>query len=177
MLYTAKRRRVPIPPLSDAEPHLDARRAYAIQEALVERLVADGATKIGWKLGLTSKLMRDMFGVDQPDYAPILDTVVLEDGVVVPLDTLIQPQVEAEIALVLGRGYEARCLRFRGGGIGDRSVRRHRGDRLSHCTRLEFVAYLGSVARCVRSMPSQAARNCLSLPTTSTKWPLEDRNP
>lgn len=102
-LYEARRSREPIPPLTNSDPDLDAAGAYAIQEALVARLVADGATRVGWKLGLTSKPMQETMGVDQPDYAPVLDTMVFEDGAVIDLDTLIQPRAEAEIALVLGK--------------------------------------------------------------------------
>lgn len=102
-LYEARRRRTPIPPLTDADPDLDATRAYAIQQALVDKLVAEGAKRVGWKLGLTSKPMQEMLGVDQPDYAPVLDTMVFEDGAVIDIETLIQPRAEAEIALVLDK--------------------------------------------------------------------------
>lgn len=102
-LYEARRLRRPIAPLTDSDPSLTAAAAYAVQQALVARLTEDGATRVGWKLGLTSKPMQKMFGVDQPDYAPVLSTMVFDDGAVVDLDTLIQPRVEAEIALVLDR--------------------------------------------------------------------------
>lgn len=100
-LYEARLRRSPIPPLTDTHPGLDATGAYEIQQALVERLISDGAQRLGWKLGLTSTPMQETMGVDQPDYAPVLDTMVFEDGAVMDVDTLIQPRAEAEIALVL----------------------------------------------------------------------------
>ncbi|HEY7468254.1 MAG TPA: fumarylacetoacetate hydrolase family protein [Acidimicrobiia bacterium] len=102
-LYEARRLRKPVPPLTESAPGLSAAEAYAIQQALVGRFEEDGASRVGWKLGLTSKPMQQMFGVDQPDYAPVLSSMVFDDGAVVDLDTLIQPRVEAEIALVLDR--------------------------------------------------------------------------
>lgn len=100
-LHEARRQRAPIEPLTASHPNLDATGAYEIQQALVELLISDGARRVGWKLGLTSKPMQEMFGVDQPDYAPVLDTMVFDDGASIDVDTLIQPRAEAEIALVL----------------------------------------------------------------------------
>jgi 2-keto-4-pentenoate hydratase len=102
-LYEARRLRHPIAPLTDTDPGLTVPGAYAIQQALVARLAEDGAERVGWKLGLTSLPMQQMFGVDQPDYAPVLSTMVFDDGAAVDLDTMIQPRVEGEIALVLNR--------------------------------------------------------------------------
>lgn len=93
----------PVAPLS-ASHDLGVDDAYAIQQGLVQRLTADGGGRqVGFKIGLTSAPMREMLGVDQPDYAPVLSSMVYEDGHAVPLDRYIQPKVEAEIALVLDR--------------------------------------------------------------------------
>jgi len=56
---------------------------------------------VGYKLGLTSRPMQEMLGVDEPDYGPVLAAGVHGDGMRVDLDRLIQPKVEAEIAIVL----------------------------------------------------------------------------
>ena len=86
--------RVPVPPLS-REHDLGVDDAYAIQQGLVARLLADGGGRqVGYKIGLTSAPMREMLGVDQPDYAPVLSSMVYEDGHAVPLDRYIQPKVE-----------------------------------------------------------------------------------
>ena len=45
--------------------------------------------------------MQDMLGVDQPDYAPVLSSMVFGSGHEVDLSRYIAPKVEAEIALVL----------------------------------------------------------------------------
>lgn len=101
-LYRARRDRVPVPPLTGERPELTAAEAYAVQRRLVELLQADGeGDVVGYKLGLTSRAMQTQLGIDQPDYGPVLAAGVHPDGVEVDLDRLIQPKVEAEIAIVL----------------------------------------------------------------------------
>ena len=101
-LHDALRRRAPIAPIAPAHPELDVDDAYRIQQGLARRIVeADGGAAVGYKLGLTSKPMQEMLGVDVPDYAPVLSSMVFPDGHGIALDHYIQPRVEAEIALVL----------------------------------------------------------------------------
>ena len=102
-LYTARVQRRAIGPLSAAEPELTPADAYAIQGHLVQRLLGDGGTITGYKLGLTSKPMQEMLGVDQPDYGPVISTGVYEDGTALRVDAYIAPRIEAEIALVLAK--------------------------------------------------------------------------
>jgi len=75
---------------------------YAIQRHLVARLVADGESVRGYKLGLTSAPMQELLGVDQPDFGPVFASTVLGDGEAVHLDRFIAPRIEAEIGVVLG---------------------------------------------------------------------------
>ena len=102
-LYAARRDRQPIPPLSEESPELTPADAYAIQGRFVERLLADGGRVVGYKLGLTSRPMQEMLGVDEPDYGPVLSSMVFDDGVTLRLEDYIAPRIEAEIALVLDR--------------------------------------------------------------------------
>lgn len=103
-LHRAMTERVAVPPLVAEHPDLDVDDAYAIQQGLVRRILdADGGRPVGYKLGLTSQPMQEMLGVDQPDYAPVLSTMVYADGHDIDLDRYLQPKVEAEIALVLDR--------------------------------------------------------------------------
>jgi 2-keto-4-pentenoate hydratase len=101
-LYHALRNRAPIPPLTETEPELTAVDGYLTQQELVQMLLADGDSIVGWKLGLTSKPMQDMLGISDPDYAPQFHSQVIDDGAAIPVSDYIQPKVEAEIALVLG---------------------------------------------------------------------------
>lgn len=102
-LYAARRDRAPIPPLTAANPSMTVAEAYDVQRHLVRLLQADGGEVVGYKLGLTSKPMQEMLGVHEPDYGPVLSTMVHESGSTFDLDEYIQPKVEAEILLVLDR--------------------------------------------------------------------------
>jgi 2-keto-4-pentenoate hydratase len=101
-LYLARRDRVAIAPFTDADPDLTMADGYAVQSELTKLLLADGDTIVGYKVGLTSKPMQTMIGVDSPDYGPVLASTVYRDGDAVPLSSFIQPKLEAEIVFVLG---------------------------------------------------------------------------
>jgi 2-keto-4-pentenoate hydratase len=101
-LYDARRTLVPIAPLTDADPGLTMADGYLVQQGVVRRYLADGDRVVGYKLGLTSKPMQQMLGVDSPDFAPVMASHVNVDGAAVAAAAYIAPRLEAEIALVLG---------------------------------------------------------------------------
>ena len=101
-LYEARRTRQQIEPFTDADPDLGMADGYAVQKELTSLLLADGDRIVGYKVGLTSKPMQQMIGVDSPDYGPVLGSTVYADGDTVPVSAFIQPKIEAEIAFVLG---------------------------------------------------------------------------
>jgi 2-keto-4-pentenoate hydratase len=111
LLYQARRSRRPIAPFTDAEPALSMADGYAIQSELTRRILADGDRIIGYKVGLTSKPMQQMIGVDSPDYGPVMASTLYGSGDAVSLTRFIQPKVEAEIVFVLDRP-------LRGPGVG-----------------------------------------------------------
>jgi 2-keto-4-pentenoate hydratase len=45
--------------------------------------------------------MQTVLGIDQPDFAPVLASMVVSDGATVERSQFIQPKIEGEIALVL----------------------------------------------------------------------------
>src|ERR1700749_1357147 len=100
--YEARQTRRKIGPCPAAEPALGMADGYAVKQELVKLLLADGDRIAGYKVGLTSKPMQKMIGVDQPDYGPVLGSTVYADGDAVPVSAFIQPKIEAEIAFVLG---------------------------------------------------------------------------
>src|ERR1700730_13542502 len=101
-LYEARQSRQQIEPFTDADPDLGMADGYAVQQELVKLLLADGDRIVGYKVGLTSRPMQKMIGVDRPDYGPVLASTVYADGDTVPVSAFIQPKIEAEIAFVLG---------------------------------------------------------------------------
>jgi 2-keto-4-pentenoate hydratase len=100
-LYRAEKDKRVLPPFTAKYSQIEPEESYRIQLALIEMKQADGAKVVGKKIGLTSKAMQKMLNVDQPDYGHILDNMVLQDAAVFPLDELIQPKIEPEIAFIL----------------------------------------------------------------------------
>ncbi|GIU91138.1 MAG: 2-keto-4-pentenoate hydratase [Acidimicrobiia bacterium] len=105
-LFRARREVRPVAPLTDEFPSMSVGEAYAVQRELVSLLLGEGGRVVGFKLGLTSRPMQEMFGVDEPDYGPVLSSMVFDDGACLSVSGLIQPRVEAEVALVLSRPLE-----------------------------------------------------------------------
>ena len=54
-------------------------------------------------LGLTAVAVQKQLGVDQPDYGMLFSDMDVPEGIPISLDQVIQPKVEAEIAIVVGR--------------------------------------------------------------------------
>jgi len=88
-------------PVRDQLPAGDLASAYAIQKANTQYWVRKGRRVVGCKIGLTAKSVQKQLGVDQPDYGMIFADRVMCDGEEVPLGRVMQPKVEAEVALVL----------------------------------------------------------------------------
>ncbi|MEU2358676.1 fumarylacetoacetate hydrolase family protein [Streptomyces misionensis] len=89
---------------------------YAIQQELVAMLLADGERVVGYKAGLTSEPMQEMFGVSTPDYGPVMASTVFPDGAILPTRTFIDPKMEAEIVFRLSSG-------LRGPGVTNEQAR------------------------------------------------------
>ena len=100
-LNEAETKRAPIAPLSETYPSIDLADAYAIQLAGVNLHTAVGAGIGGWKVGLTSKAMQQMLGVDQPDFGHLLDYMRVDEGTRIASSDLIWPRAEPEIAFEL----------------------------------------------------------------------------
>jgi 2-keto-4-pentenoate hydratase len=102
VLHDAESSRRPIEPLTNRFSELTVPEAYRIQQANVERRLARGEHVVGHKIGLTARAMQEMFGVNEPDYGHLLDTMLHDERVPLDLSTLIDPQIEIEPAFVLG---------------------------------------------------------------------------
>jgi 2-keto-4-pentenoate hydratase len=107
-LRESERSRQTIAPLRDdpsfaalSNPADAEQFAYAVQQANVAARVAAGERIVGRKIGLTSPAVQKQLGVEQPDFGALFASMAYGDSQPIPLGELIQPKVEAEIALVL----------------------------------------------------------------------------
>lgn len=93
----------PIEPLRERLARADQDGAYAVQEINTRAALAAGRRLVGRKIGLTSKAVQAQLGVDQPDFGMLFADMAVGDAEPVAPGRLIQPKVEAEVALVIGR--------------------------------------------------------------------------
>ena len=92
---------VPCGPVRHLLPDVDA--AYAAQDVGTRRAVAAGRRVVGAKIGLTSLAVQRQLGVGEPDFGVLFADMAAGEGLPIPMARLMQPRIEAEVALVLGR--------------------------------------------------------------------------
>ena len=102
VLRDAEATQAAVPPLVQSFPGIDVVDAYEIQLLNIRRRLASGATVYGHKVGLSSKAMQEMMGVDEPDYGHLLSDMVLSEDQPVDADRYLLPRVEVEVGFVLG---------------------------------------------------------------------------
>lgn len=92
----------PCAPVRDLIAVDDIEGAYAVAQRNVARIVEErGWRPNGQKIGLTSPAVQQQLGVDRPDFGTLFAELAHTSGEVVPVADLLQPKVEAEVALVL----------------------------------------------------------------------------
>jgi 2-keto-4-pentenoate hydratase len=101
LLWAAERDLEPVDPLTDTFPGLDVVDAYEIQLINIRRMIAAGARVRGHKVGLSSPVMQQVMGVDEPDYGHLLDAMVLAENRPIPAAGYCYPRIEVEIGYVL----------------------------------------------------------------------------
>jgi 2-keto-4-pentenoate hydratase len=102
ILRSAEHRRTPVAPLTEAFPEIGTEDAYEIQLINVRHRVGAGAEVRGHKVGLSSPVMQQMMGVDEPDYGHLLDDMELSPDRPVPVSRYCCPRIEVEVGFVLG---------------------------------------------------------------------------
>jgi 2-oxo-hept-3-ene-1,7-dioate hydratase len=110
-LLTAEATGTQIGLLSLRHPGMTMDDAYAIQSAQIRQKLAAGRDIIGWKIGLTSKVMQAALKIDTPDSGVLYDDMLFDSGATVPAGRFIQPRVEAEIAFVMKAPLEGEVTR------------------------------------------------------------------
>lgn len=91
----------PCPPIRDLIESDDVASAYAVQEINTKYRLGRGRRLIGRKIGLTAVAVQKQLGVDQPDFGLLFDDMLAAEDRAIPVAELMQPKVEAEVAIVL----------------------------------------------------------------------------
>lgn len=102
-LYAALANVRVVEPLTSRFAGITIDDAYRIQTHLNARRVAAGERIVGKKIGVTSRAVMEMLGVNQPDFGILTDAMVYNEGEAIAAARLIQPKAEGEIAFVLER--------------------------------------------------------------------------
>ena len=103
VLIEAERTRTPVAAFTRTHFFLDADTAYKAQALFVDHRLQAGEHLIGAKLGLTSRVKRAALGIHEPLFGRLSSGMLLPAGEPVPLDQLIHPRAEPEIAFLLGK--------------------------------------------------------------------------
>ena len=102
-LYQAEKQRQQVPAVSQAYPAMDMDDAYAIQSDWVSRKVAEGDRVIGYKIGLTSRVMQRAMKINEPDFGVLLESMRFRTGAQIIAADFLDPRIEVELAFVLKR--------------------------------------------------------------------------
>ncbi|CAG2153506.1 2-oxopent-4-enoate hydratase [Cupriavidus yeoncheonensis] len=102
-LRDAARERRPIAPVREALARMGVAGAYAVQDINTAYYLDAGRRLTGRKIGLTSKSVQLQLGVDAPDFGMLFADMELAPDEEVALGRVLQPKVEAEVAVVLER--------------------------------------------------------------------------
>lgn len=101
-LTNAEKNRQGVEPVTLLNPELTKDEAYEIQLSMIQNKIKTTSVNIiGKKIGLTSKAMQELLGVDEPDYGHLLTSMQIEDKGVIKGNQVLQPKVEGEIAFIL----------------------------------------------------------------------------
>jgi 2-keto-4-pentenoate hydratase len=93
------------PPLELAR--LSLLDAYAVQDALADARERAGATRSGWKLGITSPVKQRVMGIGHPLFGRMFADGARPGGGHAALADFIAPRTEPELAICLASGIDA----------------------------------------------------------------------
>lgn len=90
-----------VPQLTADDPGLTVAEAYDIQARSIGHRLRRGETRIGMKMGLTSRAKMAQVGVDQMTWGRLTDAMLLEEGASLSRQRFVHPRIEPEIAFLM----------------------------------------------------------------------------
>jgi 2-keto-4-pentenoate hydratase len=108
LLWTQHQHRAHFESIADLLPSSQVADAYSVQEALVHLMMPAGGKPVGYKIGLTSVVMRRMCGLDQPVAGVILERRVHRGPARIAARNFVRLGVESELCLVIGQDLPSR---------------------------------------------------------------------
>ena len=103
-LIKAHEKGLTVPPFSERHPGLTASSGYSAALALHNYRLSKGWKPLGRKIGFTNRTLWERYGVHEPMWGTVYDRTVIQakdDRATVPLQGLVQPRIEPEIAFKL----------------------------------------------------------------------------
>jgi 2-oxo-hept-3-ene-1,7-dioate hydratase len=100
-LFQAEKNRQQIAAITQAHPDMDMDDAYAVQSAWVQQKIAAGDQVIGYKIGLTSRVMQRAMKINTPDFGVLLESMAFNNNSDICADDFTDPRIEVELAFVL----------------------------------------------------------------------------
>ncbi|NBW83868.1 MAG: 2-oxopent-4-enoate hydratase [Proteobacteria bacterium] len=101
-LFLALKNQETIQPLSEKYEDININDAYQISRKFLSLREDRGEKVIGKKIGVTSSVVQEMLGVNQPDFGFLTNEMQVKNKSNFSIeDSLIQPRAEAEIAFIL----------------------------------------------------------------------------
>ena len=101
-LFLALKNQETVQPISDKYDEIDINDAYQISRKFLTLREDQGEKVIGKKIGVTSPVVQEMLGVNQPDFGFLTDNMQVKNKSNFSIkNSLIQPRAEAEIAFIL----------------------------------------------------------------------------
>ncbi|MFK7906797.1 MAG: 2-keto-4-pentenoate hydratase [Chitinophagales bacterium] len=97
-------------PVRDLIGETDLEQAYQVQKINNNFRIAEGARIVGSKIGLTSPVVQQHFGISQPDFGMLWSDKEVWNNGEISVKEIMQPKAEAEIAFVLGKDLSSPSL-------------------------------------------------------------------